>query len=409
MKILIAVSGGVDSMFLLENAARFFPGSVVAAAHCNFHLRGEESDGDERFVRRVCGEKGMPLYVKDFDTAAYASEHGVSIEMAARDLRYSWFAQICADYGFDAVAVAHNADDDAETMMLNLLRGTGTRGLCGMAPSSEINSVRLLRPMLGIPRSEIEKWMRENGRQWREDSSNAGTDYKRNKLRHKVFPVFKEINPSYLSALSKAREHIAQVDSIAQDYCQSAKEKIVDKDGRIICSELLKFKHWRYLLFRLTESCGIDESTLESLAKAISDGNPETRRFGGMTLSRGILSKEEESAAGEVRCEIIPFTPEINLKAGDGVLYLDAALFEGQKPVVRPCRPGDWMIPFGMKGRKKLSDLFTDLKFSPADKARAMVVEYPGQEGRVAALAGVRMDDSLRVTEKTTKLLVVRI
>ena len=218
MRILLAVSGGIDSMYLAEKAPELFPGASFAVAHCNFRLRGEESDGDEAFVRQWCSDAGMDCFIKRFDTRAEAEAKNISIEMAARDLRYEWFAALCrgeepsADgkTGFDAVALAHNADDNAETLILNLVRGTGIKGMRGMsADVLDGRGVRILRPLLAVPREEIHRWMVSNGKAWREDSSNAGGEYKRNRIRHEVLPVLKELNPALLKTLADDMAHFA--------------------------------------------------------------------------------------------------------------------------------------------------------------------------------------------------------
>ena len=409
MRILLAVSGGIDSMYLAENAGDLFPGSSFAVAHCNFRLRGEESDGDEAFVRAWCGRHGLPLYVQAFDTVSFAARQGISLEMAARELRYRWFAQLCAKEGFDGVAVAHHSDDEAETMLLNLLRGTGTRGLRGMAPDGPIpfgdGDARLLRPMLGMERKDIETWMRAHGCSWREDGTNAEDSFHRNKLRLKVFPILEEINPSFRETLRRDREHLAQADDIAEEYFRAALPAVRDDEGRIDIAHLLSFRHWRYLLFRLTG--GLDAGHLAQLEAALADGRTaETRQYGPLTLSRGLLIPSGACPEPSIRCSVLPHTDGMSLIPPAGTLYLDADRFPGE-PVVRPWRPGDWMVPFGMRGRKKLSDLFTDLKYSAADKASARVIEHPDGGSRVAALVGRRIDGSLRVTEKTRRILVV--
>ena len=411
MKILLAVSGGIDSMYLAEHAGDYFPGCSFAVAHCNFRLRGDASDGDEVFVRDWCARRGLPLFVRSFDTAAFAARQGVSIEMAARELRYRWFSELCGTEGFDGVAVAHNADDDAETMMLNLLRGTGTRGLRGMAASGPIpyGTGVLLRPMLGLTRTQIAAWMTEHGCTWREDKTNADTTIKRNLLRHSVFPLFEEINPAFREALCRARAHLAQADDIAEDYFLAARPVVTDSAGRIDVGKLLTFGHWRYLLFRLTEETGLDAGHLELLVGALEAGETAgTKQFGPWTLSRGMLSPAfpARSAEPQVRFRTLPRTPGFSPVPPAGTLYLDAALFPGE-PVVRTWKNGDWMVPFGMTGRKKLSDLFVDLKWSAAEKAAARVIEHPEGGSRVAALVGQRIDDTLRITEKTTTVLVV--
>ncbi len=414
MRILLAVSGGIDSMYLAEHAGDLFPGSSFAVAHCNFHLRGADSDGDEAFVRSWCLSHGMPLYVESFETRAFAATYGISLEMAARELRYRWFARLCAEEGWDAVAVAHNADDNAETMILNLLRGAGPHGLRGMAASGPIpygdGKGKLLRPMLDLERKEIETWMRAHGCAWREDATNADTAIKRNLLRHKVFPLFEEINPAFRAALRRDRDHFAQVDDIAAELFEQEKAAMLDTSGRIDLSKLLVCKHWRYLLFRLTEASGLDAGHLKQLVTLLEAGDLSgTRRFGPWTLSRGFLippalSQEEP----RIRLEILPRTNDFSPIPPDGTLYLDADRLPAQ-PVIRPWRPGDWMVPLGMKGRKKLSDLFTDLKFSAADKALARVIEHPEGGSRVAALVGRRIDESMRVTEKTERILIVEL
>ena len=399
-------------MYLAERAGDLFPDSSFAVAHCNFGLRGAESDADEVFVRDWCEAKGMPFFVQRFDTAAVAAQEGISLEVAARQLRYGWFAQLCAQEGFDALSVAHNADDDAETMILRLLRGTGTRGLRGMAPQGVIPvpgcTVPLLRPLLELTHAEILDWMTVHGKDWREDSTNADCSIPRNRLRHKVFPLLTEINPSFLETLRRDRMHIAQADDIAEDYYQSALPAVRDAGGRIDIARLLSFPHWRYLLFRLTEGPDMDEARLGCLCDLLASGAwSGTRQFGGWTLSRGFMEPSSRMIpAPEIHWEMLPKEAVPTLRQPHGTLILDAAPFDGA-PHIRPWKAGDWMVPLGMTGRKKLSDLFTDLKFSAGDKARAWVVEYPGQPGRVAALVGYRIDDSLKVTGETARILKI--
>ena len=281
MKVLLAVSGGIDSMYMAERAPELFPGASFAVAHCNFGLRGDESDGDEAFVRDWCARKGMPLFVKSFPTADFARQNDLSIEMAARELRYSWFGELCSSKGFDCVAVAHNADDNAETFFLNLLRGTGTRGLRGMGDRDFI-----VRPLLGISRTEIRSWMEERGLAWREDSTNASPAYKRNRLRGEVIPVLKEMNPSLLSSLGRTMEHIRQVDDIAEDYFLSVRDDVL-RSGMIRIRTLLALRHPRYILFRLAEPAGLTETALDNLWDLINSG----RQVGGREFvgKRGII------------------------------------------------------------------------------------------------------------------------
>jgi tRNA(Ile)-lysidine synthase len=268
MKVLLAVSGGIDSMYMLHRAPELFPGASFAVAHCNFRLRGEESDGDEAFVAAQCASLGVECFVKRFDTLEYASGHGVSVEMAARELRYAWFSELCSEHGFDALVTAHNANDNAETMVLNLLRGTGTKGLRGIPDRAD-----LLRPLLGVTREEIRVWMEEKGFAWREDSTNAESEVKRNKIRNRVFPVFAEINPSFVKTLGEDMARIRQTDDIAEDYYQEAAARIEkrapeasgDAILEISVKGLLELKHWRYVLWRALEDYGFSAETFGKL------------------------------------------------------------------------------------------------------------------------------------------------
>lgn len=283
--LLLAVSGGIDSMYLLNRAGEFFAGEGFAVAHCNFGLRGKESDADEEFVRAQCSAREVELICKHFNTAEEAASKGISIEMAARDLRYAWFAELCSERGCRAVVVAHNANDNAETLFLNLLRGTGSRGMRGMAADSTLNypAIRILRPMLGISREEIREWMTERSLTWREDSTNAGSDVKRNKLRNLVFPLLKDINPSFIQTLATDMNHLRDVDDIAEDCFRQASGRILREGGVIDVRTLLAEKHWKYLLFRLVEHCGLSEPTLGKLTALLDRYRNEPT--GTVTLS----------------------------------------------------------------------------------------------------------------------------
>ena len=414
--ILLAVSGGIDSMCMAEMAlAR---GDEFAVAHCNFSLRGEESDGDEQFVRDWCDRHGRRLHCKRFDTASYAAQKGISIEMAARELRYAWFADLCESEGYERVAVAHNANDNAETLMLNLLRGTGSRGIRGMS------SMAVERPLLGMTREEIRAWMTSHGCSWREDSTNSENLYKRNRIRNEVFPVFGEINPSFIRTLGEDMKRFAQVDDIAEDYFRDSG---LSMEGGLEIDGLRSRRHWQYLLYRLTEGSGVNSDELQSLVTALESGRPLAgKSFGPLVLSsdriyiRGAVNEGETSLTVEgpgtyvfkgQTFKISAVTADgLNPKCPAGTLMADAGALTFPF-LLRGWMAGDWMTPLGMKGRKKLSDLFVDLKFSPVDKDRAVVAVSPALNsdgsGHVAALLCLRIDDSLKITDSSCGAIVI--
>lgn len=452
-RILLAVSGGIDSMCLAEKSVR--SGQDFAVAHCNFHLRGADSDADADFVANWARRHGIAFYSKDFDTAAYAAEQGISLEMAARELRYGWFADLCRTEGFAGVAVAHQADDRRETFLLNLMRSSGGRGLRGMQERSVIpgTDIPLLRPLLGMTRQEIETYMRSIGATWREDGSNRDTTIRRNRIRHELLPLLSELNPSYGDALDRAMRHIGSLQDVADTWFESVRPTLLDPtDGSILLDSLRSLPHRDFLLYRLLEPYGLTESVLDDLCAALDSGESLSgKRFllhhatllgernrlsfcnetSPMSLSgsnriRGAYSQfpcdENPVTAGQVtepagagtcsiidsgtydcggvrvKVEILDRAEITDLKQPRGILLLDA----GKLPlplIVRPWRAGDWLVPLGMRGRKKLSDLFVDLKYSIIDKQRARVIDW--QESRIAALLGERGDDALKVTSET--------
>ena len=281
---LLAVSGGIDSICLASLFLNSSAGRRFAVAHCNFHLRGEDSDSDEALVAAWCGRNGVRYHKADFDTEQYASSHSVSIEMAARELRYDWFASLCRDNGYYGVAVAHNANDNAETLILNLLRGTGLRGITGMQVETvvpvtrdELSGVRLLRPMLSFSRKQIEEYVAANSLEYHDDRTNAETVYKRNRIRHLVFPVFESLNPSFLTTFAREMNAFSEVQEIADDYFISVRESVCEpavKDEllRVNAVRLCHLKHYKYVLYRLLEAYGFRDRLLEPVARLLESG-----------------------------------------------------------------------------------------------------------------------------------------
>lgn len=281
---LLAVSGGIDSICLASLFLNSSAGRRFAVAHCNFHLRGEDSDSDEALVAAWCGRNGVRYHKADFDTEQYASSHNVSIEMAARELRYDWFASLCRDNGYYGVAVAHNANDNAETLILNLLRGTGLRGVTGMQVETvvpvtrdELSGVRLLRPMLSFSREQIEEYVAANSLEYHDDRTNAETVYKRNRIRHLVFPVFESLNPSFLTTFAREMNAFSEVQEIVDDYFISVRESVCEPAGkddllRVNAVRLCHLKHYKYVLYRLLEAYGFRDRLLEPVVRLLESG-----------------------------------------------------------------------------------------------------------------------------------------
>ena len=460
--VLLAVSGGVDSMCMAELFLNSSVRRCFALAHCNFHLRGEESDSDEALVMEWAESHGVIFIKKDFDTKEYAASNGVSIEMAARELRYTWFAEVCRERGIAALAVAHNANDNAETMILNMLRGTGVKGMTGMRGSSLLpgSDARLIRPLLSFTRKDIHEYAVSHGLQWHEDSTNADSAYKRNCIRNEIFPLFGRLNPSFLTTLNEDMERFAQVQSIADEYVRSVSAEIVRLDGNglpvIDHQKLTAKKNWEYVLFRLLEPFGFTSSVVADLASVLKsdgtvsgrtfvaheylavtsakeisvfrignrDGNRQDGHFDKLCDRAAPFAEPAASVAEHVETTGIaiegPGTYSLNgvkfsVSLSDDVRNVRTVAGETKSDTagipfpftVRHWKNGDWMRPLGMRGRKKLSDIFVDLKFSLTEKKKALVIADEGSH--VLALVGHRIDDSVKVTKDTSSVTVIRL
>ena len=378
--LLVAVSGGIDSMCLAEKVR--LEGGPFAIAHCNFHLRGKESDGDEAFVKAWADANGIPCHVRHFETSAYATEQGISVEMAARRLRYHWFGELCRQHGYSGVAVAHNANDNAETLLLNLLRGTGIRGLLGMKaegviPDPEFSDIPLLRPLLGMTRVDIEAFAAEHGLSWREDATNALNDFKRNKIRNLVFPVFREINPSFVQTLNRDMERFAE--ALPAEVLSS---EPVATLGRIRGRGPLPAGQWEGRRGVAPE--GSEDST--------SSGRVFVHENGGF----GVREVEFE-----VKEEVWDGTKEVKQPAGMLILDADKAgeLVEGS------WETGGWIRPLGAPGKKKLQDWFTDHHIPADEKPFVRLYKRADDPHHVVAIAGWCIDHSVRVTQSTRRIL----
>ena len=441
---LLAVSGGMDSMCMADLFLSEFGPEAFAIAHCNFHLRGEESDGDETLVRNWADSNGVRFHRTDFDTEGHAAENAVSIEMAARDLRYGWFAKLCGEFGYRAVVVAHNANDNAETLVLNLLRGTGLKGLHGMAEVSSLTASQgtfLLRPLLSFSRKQIEGYVFANKVPYRDDSTNALCEYKRNRIRNEVFPIFEKINPSFVRSLNREIGYFSEAGDIVEDWCRAQLPEVVEiteNKVRINLPALMARRQWRYLLYFIFESYGFNSQTLASIEALLeSDRTISGKRFDSQTHTiiterDGLLVLPKMADDLDVesimpvrgagiynfngsrwQVEVLEWSEDMPLKQPNGTLIADAdkLLFPF---VCRRWRQGDWFIPLGMRGRKKVSDLYADLKYGALEKDASVMIVDTRSEGlaedqHIAGVLGVRLDDRYKVTSSTKTIIRITI
>ena len=419
-RLLVAVSGGPDSIVLLDALHR--EGFSVVVAHCNFHLRGDASNQDADFVKSLATKYQLPYCQVDFDTEKVAAERKVSIEMAARDLRYEWFEQMADEHDCDLIAVAHNADDVVETFFLNLTRGSGLQGLSGMA---ELRG-RVVRPLLKVSRKQIMEYIAEFELQYRIDATNLETVYTRNKVRHDIIPQFEKLNPSFLSTMHSNMRFIASAQSIVEAYALEAYKRVVVIDNERVLfnlEELKKCQGIDTLLFLWLTPYGFSSDVIMQLYRSLDDISG--KQFFSATHR---IVVERETLELEVRCEELGFRREefvisqvdtflqvpINLEIktvdisdfelikSSNVACLDADKL--QYPLrLRRWQQGDWFIPFGMKGRKKLSDFFVDKKFSTNEKEQLWLLTL-GDD--IVWVVGHRVDARYAVTDKTKKVKI---
>ncbi len=415
---VVALSGGADSVALLLVLLRL--GYRVEAAHCNFQLRGDESNRDEDFVRQLCKDKGIALHLIHFDTRTYAELHQVSIEMAARDLRYRYFEQLRQDIGADDICVAHHRDDAVETLLMNLLRGTGIHGLTGIRPRNG----HIVRPLLDVSRQEIEEFLDSIGQSYVTDSTNLVNDVLRNKLRLDVLPLLKTINPKAAESIYRTACRMAEAEKVFDAAMESAKKRVCpqgpldfEHGGSLDIAALQQEPSPEYLLFEILSPLGFSPDSIEHVADSL---NGQTGRYfqsdtHELVIDRGrILVQGLQSQPTTLR---IPETGvyiygdgKVRVEQLDGaIVSRDAAMATLDASLVtfpltlRPVREGDRFVPFGMTGSRLVSDYLTDLKVSLFDKRRQLVVT--DAHDTIVWLVGRRTDNRFRISESTTSTL----
>jgi len=419
-KILLAVSGGIDSVVMLDLFRQ--SGFQSGIAHCNFHLRGSESDDDEQFVHQLSRQFNITWHVAHFNTEEYARENKLSIQMAARELRYKWFEEICDQHEYNQIATAHNQDDVIETFLINLGRGTGIRGLTGIKPKSG----RIIRPLLFASRSEIEKYASDCIVEYREDSSNVSVHYTRNKIRHEIVPLFEEINPSFRSSLIETIRKLNDTEDIYLNSIDSIKSELVEQKGESIFIDLVKLEsvpNKLTVMFEILSGFHFISSQIASIVdsskahsgkqfyssthRLIKDRNAfiitplkesESKRY---YIDEGM---EQINEPVPMDLLIVDQPGSFSIPGGKNIACLDYEKLNFPL-ILRKWHDGDYFHPLGMKHKKKLSDFLIDEKLSIAEKEDQWLM-ISGDD--IIWVVNQRIDERYKITKSTSKILLIK-
>lgn len=415
---IVALSGGADSVALLAVLKTL--GFQCLAAHCNFHLRGEESDRDEQHATNIARQLGVECVVAHFDVTSHEKEHGISTEMACRELRYEWFEQLRQRYDAQVIAVAHHRDDDIETMFLNLLRGSGIAGVAAM----RWRNGYIVRPMLNVSRTDIEDYLAQKSIGYVIDSTNLENEFKRNKLRNEVLPVLRAAFPGSDEMLMKSLQYMKENREIYHEAIIDATKKY--KQGNVICLSgiIENYVSPSTLLFEMLNPLGFNANQVQWMIDSVNEsGRVFYSQQWVAVVNRGDieLCKAEKYNHCNEEYEIdlnhnveYPLTLQVSViektdfapQKNKNEVYLDIAVLENNPRVVlRRWREGDRLAPYGMSGTKKLSDIFSDAKMSLVEKSQAWILE---RNGIILWVVGVRASRHFKVNEKTTHILCIK-
>lgn len=416
-KLLLATSGGIDSMVLVHLFNRL--NYTVAMAHCNFGLRGEESDGDEKFIKDYAQKNNIELFVTHFDTNKYAEESKLSIQIAARRLRYSWFYELMEQNSFDFLLTAHHLDDNIETFLINLTRGTGLDGLTGIPQQND----KIVRPLLPFGRNEIELYAKDNNITWREDSSNASDKYLRNKLRHDVIPILKSLNPSFLESFQDTLNHLKQSQSLADDAAVLVYKQVVSEQYNqklIDISKLKRLPNYKAYLYQWLAPLGFTAwEDIYSLTDAQSGKRVLANGYRLLKDREKLILEPVEENVTNVY-EIPEGTTEISQpfdmrltnvnktlkKYANNAIYVDADTLKFPL-FARKWMEGDYFFPAGMNGqKKKVSKYFKDEKMSLSEKEKTWLLCSGNQ---IVWIINKRADERFKVTDKTTQIIKIEV
>ncbi len=418
-KILLTVSGGIDSMVMAYLTVK--SGYYAAIAHCNFGLRGKESDKDELFVKSFASNLSIDFHTVRFETYRFAKENKVSIQVAARNLRYNWFEKLREEIGFDYIAVAHNLNDNVETILFNLTRGTGITGLSGI----RLTNGRIIRPLLFASRESIKEYASRENIQFRDDHTNSETKYSRNKIRHLVVPVLKEINPALESTITETGNRLQEIQEYFEGKIEEEKKRYLlreEKGLSIKIEDIRQVFSNRSVAYCFFKEFGITPSLLNDLQQIIDsssgkqlytsshrivrdrdyifiipDVNKESQQF-------TITKVSEFNALKFIKAKTVVIGKDFRIHHERGFATLDLSLLKFPL-ILRTWKSGDFFFPFGMKGKKKISDYLTDNKYPVITKERAMVL-VSGND--IVWLVGERIDNRFGLSDKSKEALVLR-
>ena len=416
-KLLVAVSGGIDSVVLFDLLVR--AGFDVGIAHCNFQLRGEEADDDQRFVEWLAEQHKVPFFLGKFDTHDYASEKGISIQMAARQLRFHWFEELRKEQNYDYIAIGHNQNDSTETVLINMARGTGLEGITGIKPGNNA----IVRPLLFAKRTDIIRYCAEYGLNYREDSSNQSTKYSRNLIRHEIIPGFEKINPQFQEAMAKNIERFRSAYKLFDSLINEIKSRALKKHEEYwqLHIDIIEEYPEKYtLLFEVLRPFGFTSEVVSDIFyslkgesgkvfysekyKAVKDRDKLIiTTLEQAQSNRFYIDKDQQQITTPINLSLqVIDIEDLGLIPGDqNIACVDINLVEFPL-ILRKWKPGDYFKPLGFGHYKKLSDFFVDRKYSLVDKERAWILASGEQ---IVWIIGDRLDDRFKITGNTTKVL----
>lgn len=424
-KILLAVSGGKDSVVLFDLFCEAKFNFMVV--HCNFQLRGDDSDKDSIFVEQLCTNHGIPFRGTTFQTKEFAQTNKLSIEMAARHLRYKWFEELRKELNFQYIVTAHHLNDNIETILLNLSKGTGISGLRGM----QAKKGYIIRPLLFASRTEIENYVAEKQLEWREDSSNASNDYQRNLLRNEVIPILKKINPNLEQTFARNIERFQALDNDFQQNLSHFKKAVIKEENAVRFLKIETIQHWQsaaYFLEETLKDFGFNYFQSKEIYHSLNKSPGKTFHSATHTLIKDreylIITDKEERSFEEVLIEkgiqeikyhsiklsittssIEEWQTYLTTERKPGILWVDAERLNFPLSI-RAWHEGDWFIPLGMKGKKKVSDFLVDKKIPLHEKKNTFLL-CSGKE--IVWVIGQRTDERFKITENTKQVLRIEI